>query len=370
MANGILEERAFSEVARLCRAGLDGPELLRATIERLRRVVPFEAYCASTVDPASGLVTRSLAEEMGGAEEAEIFFERLYFEYDLNQFKKMARDGRPVALLSEAAGGRLERSPRHRELLGPLGLAHELRAVFATGGRMWGAMDLIREKGRPDFEPRHVALLRRLASPVGAGLRAAALRAQTAAKPDGADSPGVLTLDRSGRVVQHTPAAERWLRDLDDLEPGWREWTGLPPAVRMVSGALKRAPSPGPDGDLNSVPRLRVRGRSGRWLTLHGSLTEATPDRPAETVIVVEPAKPEEVAWLNVAAYGLSAREKEVIQHVVRGASTREISQALHISEYTVQNHLSNVFAKVGVRSRKELVRRLFFDNLYPTLFG
>ena len=55
---------------------------------------------------------------------------------------------------------------------------------------------------------------------------------------------------------------------------------------------------------------------------------------------------------------------------VVQGASTREISRALYISEYTVQEHLSNAFDKVGVRGRRALVRRLFFDNLYPTLFG
>lgn len=371
MMSGTLEERTFSEVSRLCRAGLDGPELLRATIERLRRVVPFEAYCASTADPMSGLVTRSLAEEMGGVEEAEIFFERLYFEHDMIQLMKMTREGRPVTRLSETGGGRLERSPRYRELLGPLGLAHEMRSVFTAGGRMWGSMDLIRERGRPDFEPRQVELLGRVAPHLGVGLRVAALRAQTtAAEPDGADSPGVLTLGRDGRVVQHTPAAEHWLRDLEDLGPGWREWTGLPPAVRMVAVALGRALSGGTEGALDYVPHLRMRGRSGRWLTLHGSRAEADQDRPAETVIVIQPSKPEEVAWINVAAYGLSAREREVIQLVVRGASTRQISRALFISEYTVQNHLSNVFEKVGVRSRKELVRRLFFDNLYPTLFA
>lgn len=54
----------------------------------------------------------------------------------------------------------------------------------------------------------------------------------------------------------------------------------------------------------------------------------------------------------------------------VRGLSTKEISKTLFISEYTVQVHLSHdVFEKVGVRSRRELLKRLFFDNLYPTLF-
>ncbi len=73
---------------------------------------------------------------------------------------------------------------------------------------------------------------------------------------------------------------------------------------------------------------------------------------------------------MNVAAYGLSPREEEVIRLVARGLSTGQISRTLFISEYTVQNHLSNVFKKVGVRSRRALVKRLFFDNLYPSLFG
>ncbi len=54
----------------------------------------------------------------------------------------------------------------------------------------------------------------------------------------------------------------------------------------------------------------------------------------------------------------------------MQGASTKEISQALYISEYTVQEHLSNAFDKVGARGRGALLKRLLFDNLYPALFG
>lgn len=71
-----------------------------------------------------------------------------------------------------------------------------------------------------------------------------------------------------------------------------------------------------------------------------------------------------------MAAYGLSSREEEVVKLVVRGLSTTQIARKLFISEYTVQNHLRGVFEKVSVRSRGELVKRLFFDNLYPSLFG
>jgi DNA-binding CsgD family transcriptional regulator len=66
----------------------------------------------------------------------------------------------------------------------------------------------------------------------------------------------------------------------------------------------------------------------------------------------------------------LSERERAVVNLVVQGASTRDISNVLYISEYTVQEHLSNVFDKVGVRGRRALIKRLFFDNLYPELLG
>jgi DNA-binding CsgD family transcriptional regulator len=65
----------------------------------------------------------------------------------------------------------------------------------------------------------------------------------------------------------------------------------------------------------------------------------------------------------------LSERERAVVSLVVQGASTKEISRVLYISEYTVHDHLSNVFDKVEVRGRRALLKRLFFDNLYPELF-
>ncbi|MHC8506664.1 response regulator transcription factor [Pseudonocardia artemisiae] len=54
-----------------------------------------------------------------------------------------------------------------------------------------------------------------------------------------------------------------------------------------------------------------------------------------------------------------SAREAEIARLVLRGSSTLTISDTLHISRHTVQDHLKAVFDKVGVRSRRDLVGRL-----------
>jgi putative nucleotidyltransferase with HDIG domain len=49
---------------------------------------------------------------------------------------------------------------------------------------------------------------------------------------------------------------------------------------------------------------------------------------------------------------GLSTREVEVLRHAVRGASNRQIAERLHISERTVEHHLSHAYVKIGVSSR------------------
>ncbi|MDA8227317.1 MAG: response regulator transcription factor [Desulfitobacterium hafniense] len=52
--------------------------------------------------------------------------------------------------------------------------------------------------------------------------------------------------------------------------------------------------------------------------------------------------------------YGLSDRELEILTHIVRGSSNREIGKSLYISEKTVKNHLSSIFRKLEVDDRTQ----------------
>jgi DNA-binding CsgD family transcriptional regulator len=55
---------------------------------------------------------------------------------------------------------------------------------------------------------------------------------------------------------------------------------------------------------------------------------------------------------------GLTPRERQVARLAAEGRTAREIGEHLFIGERTVETHLANVYAKLGVRSKIELARR------------
>ena len=156
-----------------------------------------------------------------------------------------------------------------------------------------------------------------------------------------------------------TPAAERWLSELIAAEPAEGD---LPAVVNSVAYRALLAARGGARGSA----RARVPTSAGTWLVVHGSVI----GDPAEgrTAVILEPAHAPELAPLIVAAHGLTTREREVTQHVLQGLSTSEIAGRLHLSEYTVQDHMKAIFDKVGVHSRRELVAQIFFQHYAPRL--
>jgi DNA-binding CsgD family transcriptional regulator len=99
-------------------------------------------------------------------------------------------------------------------------------------------------------------------------------------------------------------------------------------------------------------------------VVLHGAcLSEGDAHRIA---VIVEPAHPARLQPLLEAAYQLTAREREVTRLVLQGASTTQIAEQLALSRHTVQQHLTNIFDKTGVRSRRDLVGKIFFAHYEP----
>ena len=150
------------------------------------------------------------------------------------------------------------------------------------------------------------------------------------------------------------------LSDARSGEPAKRE---LPYAVHAVAAKARLA------GDLDGAKasaRALVRTRSGRWLTLHGCLVSGEGRR--QIAVIVESTGRPGVEPAIVEAYGLSARESEMVQCLLQGLSTKGIAAALRISPYTVQEHFVAISDKVGVRSRRQLIGEIS-HKLYAPRF-
>ncbi len=66
--------------------------------------------------------------------------------------------------------------------------------------------------------------------------------------------------------------------------------------------------------------------------------------------------RPEHHASAANGKFGLTSREMQVIAHIVAGYTNKDLARKLRISEHTAKHHLSNIFDKLGVSNRLELV--------------
>jgi DNA-binding CsgD family transcriptional regulator len=75
--------------------------------------------------------------------------------------------------------------------------------------------------------------------------------------------------------------------------------------------------------------------------------------------ITARAAGAEEVFDVLCRAHALSPRERQLAALLLHGLSTEQLASALFISAFTVKDHLKAIFAKTGVRSRRELISHL-----------
>ena len=64
--------------------------------------------------------------------------------------------------------------------------------------------------------------------------------------------------------------------------------------------------------------------------------------------------------------YKITSRELDIIQGIVSGLSNKEIAKELNLSEYTIKTHITNIFTKLGVDNRIQLIKLLNSFNLIP----
>lgn len=342
MKIGTARVLAESKLERLTREGLETTLFWRRAGEVLRGVLPFDFFpCWFTVDPVNLLVTAHFNEglEQSPPEIAQSW----YAESDVNSPHELARSRKGATTLVGATKGDPHVSWRWRNLLAPNGYDDALDAVLRRGGTTWGAVNLLHTPDSPPFTRDDVEFLSRISPILARGTQYGLLTSQ-ANNLAGPSGPAVVVAASDLSIVSATLNATAWLEDLPDIGPARPERLPLPLQV-VVLRAL-RAPS--------RDTTVTVRSRSGRWLRIHGCVL--TGERRDETAVIIEPASPPHTVSVLLQAYELTQRERQIVELVLRGRSTKQMAEELFISSYTVQDRLKSVFEKLGVRSRRELV--------------
>jgi DNA-binding CsgD family transcriptional regulator len=364
-ASGLLP-RTVDAVERVTARAADGDELLEGVAAEVRKAVPYDGGMWFGIDPTTFLAVAPARMESLDAGYCNTFWFGEFHEQDANLFADLARDSSPAATLRTATDDRPMRSARYREFLQPQGYDDELRVMFRTGNRSWGAAGLFRDAGRDPFDEHDVAVLEAISPIVAAAMRThAALAVPTAGF---SHTPGLMLFDRDGAILSANDAASSWLADIYDADPG-TDWFELLAGLHTpdigaaipIIPLIARAHAVANGRDAREA-RLRLRDRSGRWLVLHASVLEGR-GGDGNVAVVVEPAKSADLAPIIIEAYGLTPRERDVVKAIARGLSTPEIAGELFLSSHTVRDYIKAVFDKVGVSSRGELVAKLFAEH-------
>jgi DNA-binding CsgD family transcriptional regulator len=273
-----------------------------------------------------------------------------------NRVGDVVRNPRGVQTARELVESDPGGASAYLDLLRSIGVEHEVLVALRTrDGESWGAVYLVRGPGRPDFSREELEFLREAAPHLAEGVRRGLLLGE-ASEPEGPDAPAIVVLGEDLTPDSFTPGAQQWLQCLPALDHD-----ELPAALLSVAQVALAGRGEDRRGEPASA---RVLSERRGWVMLHGQVLAGNGGQ--RVAVTIQPAGPDRITPLLMAAHGLTEREEQVTRHVLRGDSTVQIAEALCVSPYTVQEHLKNVFDKTAVRSRRELVSRMFTRHYQP----
>jgi DNA-binding CsgD family transcriptional regulator len=371
--NRSLERVRLLGVSKLGDSTLDHQSLRSEVLAEVGRVVPFDAFVWPLCDPvtATGVAPRA---RIPCPEELPLLIRLKYLSRPA-RWTGLAGLGPLATSLLRATDGDLSRSLLWDGALKRYGVSDVLSAVFADKHGCWGWLDLWRVGGGA-FSDTEAAYVRDLSAELAPALRRSIARQFSWSTNDEhgrsdavvaklhvkSGLPGnrasrvelppqaVLTLDEDMAVVGETASTGDWL---DLLQPGPRPYQAVPAEVLNVAAQLL-AREAGVD---NHDAAARVHIGSGRWAMLRATrMSAAGSGATPPLAVTIQECPPEARLDMFARCFGLTPRQRELLELASAGASTAAMAEAQGVTTYTVQDQFKQIFENCGVRSRAALL--------------
>ncbi|GGR87662.1 hypothetical protein GCM10010252_28080 [Streptomyces aureoverticillatus] len=349
MAIGV--ERAVSQFSGVAGEAATVLELGRELSRELHPLVPHDGFMLSGLDPLTCVSCFLSGEHSYSYASLRDVLLGEFRNGDRHTFAELWRGASQVGVLG--SGVREERnSLRLHEVMVPQGFGSEIRLALVSGGRLWGTMALVRQRGRPCFTAAEAVRAQCLVTPLAQALKRFVAR-RTPRPLRSARPPAVVVVDGSDRIRAATPDGRAWLRAClpgftgpDDLLP-ITYWHITFMARRCAGPVVNRIPTP--DG----------------WIETHAQpLADMAPGSgtgadTSDVVITIQPATSRALLPAVAAWYSITAREFAVLRQALEGLPARQIARRLDVSPHTVNDHFKALYRKVGVSAREELLATL-----------
>ena len=340
-------------------------------------MLPFSACVWPLSDPATATGISPLA-RVPCPEELPLLI-RLKYLTPMGRWTRLAEGASPVMSLLSATDGDPSRSMVWDGVLQRYGVSDVLFTVFADKYGCWGWLDLWRVNAQGAFTAREAEYLTGVVHEVTPALRrsiarqfglaALALHARRdasletprigqpadsesrrGAPTDDLPEQAVLTLDADMAVMGETASVRDWL---DLLQPGPRPYQGVPAEVLNVAAQLL-AREAGVD-DHPAAARVHI--GYGKWAILRASrMDSARSGGTPPLAVTIQECPPEARLDIFARSFGLTPRQRELLELAAAGADTIAMAAAQGIGTYTVQDQFKQVFDNCGVHSRASLL--------------
>lgn len=352
-------EGVLLQMIELAYAAPDDDAMIGAVFEAMRQIIPFSSGIFMPVNQATMELQAGPCFDCCPGDMARYLAHYAAMDPFVLRQPGPTQLNRNLLLSDVITPAELGRS-EFSDFLGQVPYFHATGMLAGVGQQPVAVVSVHRRQHEHDFDAADKALL----ECIGQHLARALLLRRLASDSLSRAETGLVILDGDGRSRYLNAPARRFLgtQRPEILSAARQGGAGLirlgaqvfrlerlpwsaASLLRRFAGADAAADILGcgqPDGDPAASQAARAAARE-----------------PGSHIIVLRPLLPRTDLQHRLTRYGLSRRQCEIAIWALRGRANGEIAQELNIGEQTVRDHFQEIYARIGVHSRTEMIARV-----------